>query len=167
MTYTVIGIAAIPVIGGLAYLVYWRRVNHSTPVSQEHAPKTIPNPPETISEEASELISDPPEIIAESKKVIPPMVSEFSSLPENAKNKLMNAVWYRCENPDCNYTQFLEVHHIVSEVEGGTNRLDNLIVLCSKCHAAADRHEISEKELQSWIKERTARFKTNIDWPYR
>src|SRR5450759_426176 len=36
-----------------------------------------------------------------------PRVAAYSNLPEEATNMLMNAVWYRCENPKCNFTQFL------------------------------------------------------------
>lgn len=32
-------------------------------------------------------------------------------------------------------TQLLEVHHIISRREGGTDELDNLITLCAACHA--------------------------------
>jgi hypothetical protein len=166
MTYIIIGIVAIVVIGGISYLIYRRRVARLPEVSEEKAPEVNPELPETAPEVDSAEIAEPPETVAE-VKVAPPMVAELSSLPEDAKNKLMNAVWYRCENPYCNYTQFLDVHHLVSEAEGGTNKLDNLLVLCSKCHAAADNHEIPEEELRSWIKERTERFKTDLDWPYK
>ncbi len=166
MNYIIIGIAAIAVIGGISYLIYRRRVARLPGVSEEKAPAVTPELPETAPEVASGAIAESPKTVAE-VKVAPPIVAELSSLSEDAKNKLMNAVWYRCENPYCNYTQFLDVHHIVSEVEGGTNRLDNLLVLCPTCHAAADNNEISEEELQSWIKERAERFKTDLDWPYK
>lgn len=35
----------------------------------------------------------------------------------------------------CAQTESLEVHHIQERVFGGTNELDNLITLCSECHA--------------------------------
>jgi len=169
MTYIVIiiGIAAIAVIGGICYLIYRKRVAQPPRVSEEKASEAIPEPPETVPEAASAAISEPPRTVPEVERAAPPVAPELSSLPENAKNKLLNAVWYRCENPNCNYTQFLDVHHILSEVEGGTNRPDNLIVLCSRCHAAALNGEISVEELKSWIQERTERFKTDLDWPYK
>ncbi len=166
-TYIIIGIAAIIVIGSVSYLIYRRRVARLPGVSEEKASAVIPEPPETAPEATSGVISETTKTAPEVKMAAPPAVSELSSLPENAKNKLMNAVWYRCENPGCNYTQFLDVHHILSEVEGGTNRPDNLIVLCSKCHTAAVNGEISVEELQSWIQTRTERFRTDLDWPYK
>ncbi len=157
MIYLSIGIAIV-IIGGIFYLIYRKRVTQPSRVPEEKASETTPE---------STTTPEPPETASEAVKVAYPAVSEISSLTESDKNKLINAVWYRCENPYCNYTQFLDVHHIISEVEGGTNKLDNLIVLCPVCHAAADNHEVSEKQLQSWVRERTERFKSELDWPYK
>jgi len=33
----------------------------------------------------------------------------------------------------------LEVHHGVPLIEGGSNRMDNLVLLCRACHRAARR----------------------------
>ncbi len=167
MTYIIIGIAAIIIIGGVCYLIYRKRVARLPGVSEEKATETISEAPETVTKTTSTVITEPPRATTEVKQAVPPVAPELSSLPENAKNKLMNAVWYRCENPNCNYTQFLDIHHILSEVEGGTNKPENLIVLCSKCHAAAVNGEISVEELQSWIQDRTERFKTDLDGPYK
>ena len=96
-----------------------------------------------------------------------PEAVDPSTLPEEAKSILMNAVWYRCENPKCNYTQFLEVYHILPEEKEGTNSLDNLVVLCPECRFAAYSADLTEDELRSWVKERVERFKFTIDWPYK
>lgn len=44
--------------------------------------------------------------------------------------------WYRCQN--CNRPESkvprMEVHRIVPEVQGGTNRLTNFALLCGDCH---------------------------------
>ena len=95
-----------------------------------------------------------------------PLVEDETILTEEDKNLLVNAVWYRCENPYCKYTSFLGVHHIVDEKEGGTNRLDNLIVLCPYCHDLAHRNEIPEEEMHEWISNRENRFKFKINWKY-
>ncbi len=121
-------------------------------MSKEKVPKITPKSSETV---------------LKAGRTAHQAVPEISSLPENARDKLINAVWYQCENPNCRYTQFLHVHHIISEVEGGSNRLDNLIVLCSRCHTAARNQEISTKELQSWLRDRSQRFKSDLDWPYK
>jgi 5-methylcytosine-specific restriction endonuclease McrA len=95
-----------------------------------------------------------------------PMREDESTLSLEEINELVNAVWYRCENPYCKYTSFLTVHHIVDEKEGGDNTLDNLIVLCPYCHDLAHRNEIPQKEMREWIVDREDRFKFKPDWHY-
>ncbi|MBK8168103.1 MAG: HNH endonuclease [bacterium] len=41
---------------------------------------------------------------------------------------------HRCATPGCGSTHFLEVHHVRPRGQGGTNRAENLITLCSRCH---------------------------------
>lgn len=48
---------------------------------------------------------------------------------------------FRCEAAGCRHTQFLEVHHRVPRERGGADGLDNLVVLCSRCHRALHEHE--------------------------
>ncbi len=95
-----------------------------------------------------------------------PIINEETILAEEDKNQLENAVWYRCENPYCKYSHFLDVHHIVDEKDGGTNKLENLIVLCPYCHDLAHKNEIPEKELRDWISNREERFKFKLEWRY-
>jgi hypothetical protein len=95
-----------------------------------------------------------------------PIITDVSILSEEDKSQLENAVWYRCENPFCKYTHFLDVHHIVDEKDGGNNKLDNLIVLCLYCHDLAHRNEMPEKEMRDWISNRDERFKFKIEWHY-
>jgi hypothetical protein len=95
-----------------------------------------------------------------------PLIEDETVLTEEEQNKLVNSVWYRCENPYCQYTSFLGVHHIKEEKDGGTNRLDNLIVLCPFCHDLAHKNEIPEREMRNWISNREERFKFKPTWPY-
>ncbi len=95
-----------------------------------------------------------------------PLIEDPSSLTLDEKNTLVNAVWYRCENPYCKYTSFLSVHHIVEEKDGGNNKLDNLIVLCPFCHDLAHRNEMPEKEMREWISNRADRWKFKPEWKY-
>ncbi|MBK6734015.1 MAG: HNH endonuclease [bacterium] len=44
---------------------------------------------------------------------------------------------HRCASPGCGATRFLEVHHITPRQAGGANTADNLVTLCSRCHAFA------------------------------
>ncbi len=96
-----------------------------------------------------------------------PALGDSSALPDEAKSVLMNAVWYRCENPECNYTQFLDVYQIVSKEKGGSNSLENLVVLCPECRMTAHAGQIDDDMLRSWIQGRVERFRFALDWPYK
>ncbi|MDO8578936.1 MAG: HNH endonuclease signature motif containing protein [Dehalococcoidales bacterium] len=96
-----------------------------------------------------------------------PELGNSSTLPDEAKSALMNAVWYRCENPKCNYTQFLDVYQIASLEKGGSNALENLVVLCPECRNIAESGQIDDDILRSWIQGRLERFKFALDWPYK
>jgi hypothetical protein len=37
----------------------------------------------------------------------------------------------------CDSTKQLQIHHCIKRSQGGTSNPENLIALCSKCHAAA------------------------------
>jgi hypothetical protein len=125
----------------------------------------LPQEVEPLPHEAVEEQTVSPE---DSGSEEPPMVliEDETTLTEEEKNQLVNAVWYRCENPYCKYSGFLGVHHIINEKEGGTNKLDNLIVLCPYCHELAHKDEIPEKEMRDWISNREERFKFKPEWPY-
>jgi HNH endonuclease len=41
---------------------------------------------------------------------------------------------HTCKAPGCENSRFLEVHHLNPRKNGGSNRLENLITLCSTCH---------------------------------
>ncbi len=56
---------------------------------------------------------------------------------------------HRCRAPGCGATRFLEVHHIVSRGGGGSNRAENLITLCSRCHRFA--HEWTGGEVAAAV----------------
>lgn len=49
-------------------------------------------------------------------------------------SKLIVAVGDQCEFPRCKKTRHLEVHHIDPFAGGGSNRLNNLIVVCPEHH---------------------------------
>jgi 5-methylcytosine-specific restriction endonuclease McrA len=47
---------------------------------------------------------------------------------------------YKCATPGCGATHFLEVHHVVPRARGGSNKAENLVTLCGRCHRFA--HEL-------------------------
>ncbi|EEI61855.1 HNH endonuclease [Corynebacterium glucuronolyticum] len=57
-------------------------------------------------------------------------------LVSKAQEKALLDLWnHRCAMPGCTHTQFLEFHHIKEWQDGGETNADNLIPLCSGCHA--------------------------------
>jgi len=47
----------------------------------------------------------------------------------------------------CGFDITVAVHHIMPRSEGGSDELDNLIVLCPNHHAMADRNLIDRADL--------------------
>ena len=45
-----------------------------------------------------------------------------------------------CSNPLCEAYEPLESHHIIPINHGGMDEIDNIIVLCHKCHHIKDIH---------------------------
>ena len=60
---------------------------------------------------------------------------------------------HRCQSPGCGSNHFLEVHHVVPRHDGGTNRPENLVTLCGRCHRFA--HE-RPQYVRQWFARRTA-----------
>ena len=48
---------------------------------------------------------------------------------------------HRCTIHGCGATRFLEVHHVLPRRAGGSNRTDNLVTLCGRCHRFAHAKE--------------------------
>ncbi len=138
--YISLGIA-LAVIGGVSYLVYR---------------KWGTRPFKTLAKGTYKWLT-------ESRKQA--SIEKVPSLTSSERGLFINAVGNRCENPNCNKTQFLEVHHIIPRGEGGSNRRNNLIVLCPTCHRAAG-HAYGRGQLQSWIR-RPRRFRFNFYWQYK
>ena len=41
---------------------------------------------------------------------------------------------FKCTTPGCASTHFLEVHHLVPRSRAGSNKAENLVTLCGRCH---------------------------------
>ena len=59
----------------------------------------------------------------------------------NVKSAVLSRDNYTCQICGVKHTK-LEVHHIRSRSEGGSNRMDNLVVLCKDCHAKVHTGEL-------------------------
>ena len=72
----------------------------------------------------------------------------------NVREYVLHRDGHKCQNPDCKYKdkdkkeQILKVHHIKYRSKGGTDRPENLITLCSKCHTPANHKK--GKFLYDW-----------------
>ena len=70
----------------------------------------------------------------------------------NVREFVLHRDGHKCQNPNCKHKddkeQILKVHHIIYRSKGGTNRPENLITLCSKCHTPANHKE--GKFLYDW-----------------
>ena len=57
-----------------------------------------------------------------------------TTIPPRVRREVLARDQHRCQAPGCGRTRFLEVHHIVSRQQGGSNRAENLTTLCGSCH---------------------------------
>jgi len=60
---------------------------------------------------------------------------EARHLTEAQRREVLRRDAYRCASPDCPHHVWLQVHHVVYYCQGGVTVPDNLVVLCSTCHA--------------------------------
>ncbi len=91
----------------------------------------------------------------------------------NVREYVLHRDGHKCQNPNCKHkdkkNQILEIHHIRYRSEGGSDRPDNLITLCSKCHTSANHKK--GKFLYDWCIEgkkvrgfKDATFMSMIRW---
>jgi 5-methylcytosine-specific restriction endonuclease McrA len=57
-----------------------------------------------------------------------------TTIPPRVRREVLARDKHRCQAPGCGRTRFLEVHHIASRQQGGSNDKENLMTLCSSCH---------------------------------
>jgi len=57
-----------------------------------------------------------------------------TTIPPRVRREVLARDQHRCQAPGCGRTRFLEIHHIVSRKQGGSNKADNLVTLCACCH---------------------------------
>jgi len=57
-----------------------------------------------------------------------------TTIPPRMRREVLARDKHCCQAPGCGRTRFLEVHHIVSRQQGGSNDLGNLTTLCASCH---------------------------------
>ncbi len=66
--------------------------------------------------------------------VIHAMGRNRNATPPATREKTLARDGHRCRTPGCSATHFLELHHVIPRERGGSNKLENLLTLCSRCH---------------------------------
>jgi 5-methylcytosine-specific restriction endonuclease McrA len=69
------------------------------------------------------VVTDP--VTGHNRQTVPPAV----------RRQVLVRDGFRCRAPGCRAVSFLEVHHVVPRHRGGSNRPENLVTLCARCHA--------------------------------
>ncbi len=67
------------------------------------------------------------------------------TIPPRIRRQALKRARYQCERPGCSNTGFLQIHHRVPRAGGGSPDLDNLVVLCSRCHQQLHHDEESAR----------------------
>ena len=67
-----------------------------------------------------------------------------------ARERAMIEAGYRCAVPTCRSSLTLDVHHITQKREGGSDEIQNLIVLCLTCHTAFHRGVYGKEAVRVW-----------------
>jgi 5-methylcytosine-specific restriction endonuclease McrA len=57
-----------------------------------------------------------------------------ATIPPSVRAAVLARDRHRCAAPGCRSAHFLEVHHVMRRGQGGSNRAENLITLCRRCH---------------------------------
>lgn len=79
-----------------------------------------------------------------------PKIEKVSPLSQSQIAELIRKVGNRCCYPNCKETLALDVHHIKPRAEGGSNKENNLIVLCPTHHRYARDGTISRERLRQY-----------------
>ena len=56
------------------------------------------------------------------------------TIPPRTRRAVLKRDQHRCQAPGCTNARFLEIHHVRARQNGGSNDLQNLVTLCSRCH---------------------------------
>lgn len=69
-----------------------------------------------------------------------------ASVPNATRRTVYRRDGWRCAL--CDDPRHLQIHHVIPRSEGGSDFPENLITLCSKCHALAHGTKLFETDLQ-------------------
>jgi 5-methylcytosine-specific restriction endonuclease McrA len=74
-------------------------------------------------------------------KVRTPGHPNRATIPPRVRAAVLARDRHRCATPGCGATRYLEVHHLTPRSQGGSNRPENLVTLCGRCHAFAHERD--------------------------
>jgi 5-methylcytosine-specific restriction endonuclease McrA len=57
-----------------------------------------------------------------------------ATIPPSVRREVLARDGHHCRTAGCGSARFLDVHHIKTRADGGSNDPDNLITLCAACH---------------------------------
>lgn len=95
----------------------------------------------------------------EQRRAFEKALHDIKPLTFEERQLLINAV-AQCEWPGCGVGAELDVHYITPRYAGGTNALENLIVLCPKHREEAT--EVRKAKLEEITRNKTNRFREPI-----
>lgn len=81
-------------------------------------------------------------------RLVEPGKRSRSAIAPAVRRAVLERARYRCERDGCGHARFIEVHHVRPRARGGSNEPDNLIVLCSACHALVHRHGPGDRQFR-------------------
>jgi len=97
------------------------------------------------------------ERIACDTRVLEPGKSNRSSIPLALRRAVLARDGHRCRAKGCGRRQFLELHHLMPRSQGGSNKANNLIVLCSSCHELLHEKDLAGLEIAALAQETAPR----------
>lgn len=81
---------------------------------------------------------------------------------DELRRKVLARDNYKCRNPSCD-NEGTDVDHIIAKILGGTDDLENLQALCSKCHKKKTKDDIEKRRRIRKIKQYKSNFAGGFD----
>ena len=78
------------------------------------------------------------------------MAAVRKKIPLDVKQHILHETGFQCANPNCRRPLTLDIHHLQSVADDGSNDPQNLIALCPNCHADHHRGIIPLKSIRAW-----------------
>ena len=93
-----------------------------------------------------------------------------ASIPNSTRRAVYERDGFRCALCDC--TQTIQIHHAIPRGQGGSDFPENLITLCSRCHAAAhgldlDSTGITSEDMEQMIVEYLSDYYAEDWYPFK